>query len=262
MVGFNIAEFSSKINERGTIQNNKFLVKISKPTGSTDYFSLSPYKEEDLIFRAASIEIPGVLFESTNSHRYGIGPQQKTPRNPNFNDISISFIEDERNAIWKFFSSWINQIFNFDSDRMYVARYKSEYISPNFEIEVSNNKGIPVNSIILTEAFPSSLGNVSLSWNDKNNLMMVKVGFSFTDWYWQVPEIEARGPRQRPIINTTPGLTTNRVVPTPNPSAPEYSSGTEASTRGGPRNPADTSAARVARQNGGASGLELRPEQQ
>jgi hypothetical protein len=219
MVGFNIAEFSSKINERGTIQNNKFLVKISKPTGSTPDFFLNPYKEEDLIFRAASIEIPGVLFESTNSHRYGIGPQQKTPRNPNFNDISISFIEDERNAIWKFFSSWINQIFNFDSDRMYVARYKSEYISPNFEIEVSNNKGIPVNSIILTEAFPSSLGNVSLSWNDKNNLMMVKVGFSFTDWYWGVPGLT--NSRETPINNNTgENQTTNQVVPTPNPGSP------------------------------------------
>jgi hypothetical protein len=219
MAGFNIAKFSSKINERGTIQNNKFLIKISKPIGSTDDFFLNPYKEEDLIFRAASIEIPGVSFESTNSHRYGVGPQQKTPRNPNFNDVSISFIEDERNGIWKFFSSWINQIFNFDSDRMYVARYKSEYISPNFEIEVSNNKGIPVTSIILTEAFPSSLGNVGLSWNDKNNLMMVKVGFSFTDWYWGVPGLTNF--RETPINNNTgANQTTNQVVPAPNPGSP------------------------------------------
>ena len=257
MAGFNIAEFSSKINERGTIQNNKFLVKISKPTGSTPDFFLNPYKEEDLIFRAASIEIPGMSFEHTNSHRYGVGPQQKTPRNPNFNDISISFIEDERNAIWKFFSRWINEIFNFDADSKYVARYKSEYISPNFEIEIYNNKGLKVTRVILTEAFPSSLGNVSLSWNDKNNHMMVKVGFSFTDWYWGVPGLTNF--RETPINNN---VGANQVVPAPNPSAPEYSSATEASTRGGPRNPADASAARVARQNGGASGLELRPEQQ
>jgi len=225
MAGFNIAEFSSKINERGTIQNNKFLVKISKPIGYSPDFFLNPYKEEDLIFRATSIEIPGVSFEFSNSYRYGVGPQQKTPRNPNFNDISISFIEDKRNGVWKFFSSWINQIFNFDTDRMYVARYKSEYISPNFEIEIFNNAGDPVTSVILTEAFPSSLGNVGLSWNDKNSLMMVKVGFSFTDWYWGVPGIDSssRNTQQTPInnINTGQGETTSQVVDTPTPASPE-----------------------------------------
>jgi len=257
MAGFNISEFSTKISDRGTLQNNKFFIKISSPA-----ILANVYREEDLIFRASSIEIPGVSFEFANSFRYGVGPQQKTPSNPYFNDISVSFIEDDQNRIWKFFSRWTNEIFNFDTDRMYVTRYKSEYISPNFEIEIFNNEGTPVTKVILTEAFPSSLGNVGLSWNDKNNLMMVKVVFSFTDWYWGRPGIEVPGSRQRPVINTTPGLTTNRVVPTPEPSAPEYSSATEASTRGGPRNPADASAARVARQNGGASGLELRPEQQ
>jgi hypothetical protein len=220
MAGFNIAEFSTKINERGTLQNNKFLIKISKPTGSSPDFYLNSYREEDLTFRASSIEIPGVSFEFANSFRYGIGPQQKTPINPNFNDISISFIEDKQNGIWKFFSSWINQIFNFDTDRMYVARYKSEYIAPNFEILVYNNEGLPINSIILTEAFPSSLGNVGLSWNDKNNLMVVKVVFSFTDWHWGVPGLT--NSRQTPPTNnnTGPGQTTNQVVPTPNPGAP------------------------------------------
>jgi hypothetical protein len=219
MAGFNIAEFSTKINERGTIQNNKFLIKISKPVGNTLDFFLNPYKEEDLIFRASSIEIPGISFEFANSFRYGVGPQQKTPRNPNFNDISISFIEDKQNGIWKFFSSWMNQIFNFDTDRMYVTRYKSEYISPNFEIQVFNNDGRPVTSIILTEAFPSSLGNVGLSWNDKNSLMMVKVGFSFTDWHWGIPGVT--NSREASVNNDTgTNQTTNQVVPTPNPASP------------------------------------------
>jgi len=214
MAGFNIAEFSSKINDRGTIQNNKFLIKISFPA-----ILVNVYNEEDLVFRASSIEIPGVSFENTTSYRYGVGPQQKTPRNPNFNDISISFIEDEQNRIWKFFSRWTNEIFNFDADSKYVARYKSEYISPNFEIEIFNNKGLKVTRVILTEAFPSSLGNVGLSWSDKNSLMMVKVGFSFTDWHWELPELTNH--RETPINNNTgENQITNQVVPTPNPASP------------------------------------------
>jgi len=214
MAGFNIAEFSSKINDRGTIQNNKFLIKISFPA-----ILVNVYNEEDLVFRASSIEIPGVSFENTTSFRYGVGPQQKTPRNPNFNDISISFIEDERNRIWKFFSRWTNEIFNFDADSKYVARYKSEYISPNFEIEIYNNTGLKVTRVILTEAFPSSLGNVGLSWSDKNSLMMVKVGFSFTDWHWELPGLTNH--RETPINNNTgENQITNQVVPTPNPASP------------------------------------------
>jgi len=220
MAGFNIAEFSAKINERGTLQNNKFLIKISFPG-----ILANVYKEEDLFFRASSIEIPGVSFEFSNSFRYGVGPQQKTPRNPNFNDITISFIEDDQNRIWKFFSRWTNEIFNFDTDRMYVARYKSEYTSPNFEIIVFNNLGTPVNKVILTEAFPSSLGNIGLSWNDKNNLMMVKVGISFTDWYWGIPGVDVGENRSQSSINR-PGdrvFASNQVAPAPQPSQPDQS---------------------------------------
>jgi hypothetical protein len=256
MAGFNIAEFSSKINERGTIQNNKFLITITLPT---IFINNAISVQDTLTFRASSVKIPGINFNYLNSYRYAVGPEHKTPSNVSFNDISISFIEDKENSIWKFFNLWINQIFNFKPGNLglkYTSNYKSNYVAPSFEIQVYNNDGTLVNTVKLVQAYPSSLSDIALSWNEKNNLMMINVGFSFTEWYFEGLDYSTQS-----INTSTPGLTTNRIVPTPNPSAPEYSSATGASTGGGPRHPADVSAARVARQNGGASGLELRPEQ-
>ena len=229
MAGFNIAEFSSKINERGTIQNNKFLVTITLPT------IFNSEIQETLTFRASNIKIPGVSFNMIKSYRYAVGPDHKTPSNVSFNDLSISFIEDKENSIWKFFSIWINQIFDFNqtgSGLKYTSNYKSNYVAPNFQIDIYNNDGTLVNTVKLVQAYPSSLSDIALSWNEKNNLMMINVGFSFTEWYFEGLDYSTQS-----INTSTPGLTTNRIVPTPAPSRPQYSSATNRSFGNGPENP-------------------------
>ena len=55
MAGFNIAEFSTKLHERGTIQNNKFLVRIAIPS---IFFDRNI--ERVMVFRASSVKIPGL----------------------------------------------------------------------------------------------------------------------------------------------------------------------------------------------------------
>jgi len=233
MAGFNIAEFSTKINERGTIQNNKFLVKITLPT---IFINNAISVQDTLTFRASSVKIPGINFNYLNSYRYAVGPEHKTPSNVSFNDISISFIEDKENSIWKFFNLWINQIFNFKPGNLglkYTSNYKSNYVAPSFEIQIYNNDGKnPVNIIKLVQAYPSSLGDIGLSWNEKNNLMMINVGFAFTEWYFEGSDYSVEVQN-----NSTPGLTTNRIVPTSEPAAPEYSSATNRSFGNGSENP-------------------------
>lgn len=182
MAGFNIAEFSTKLGQRGTIQNNKFLVSIAIPS-----ILYAPGIEEVLMFRASNVKIPGIAFDFQNTNRYGVGPQHRSPTNVSFRDISISFIEDETNSIWKFFHTWFNQVFDFTSNPTahkikYTSNYKDNYVSPGMEIRVYNNEGRHINTINLIQAYPSSLDDVGLSWNDRNNLMMINVGFSFTEW--------------------------------------------------------------------------------
>ena len=183
MAGFNIQEFSNKINQYGTLQNNKFIVTINKP----QIFQSSAL-DAIFKFRASSIKIPGVTLDLTPTFRYGVGPAQKMPKNVVFNDISITFIEMENAYIWNKFASWLNEIFDF-SDRglssyKYTTQYKQYYVSPTIEIAIYSNDGELANTIVLKEAYPVSLNDVNLSWNE-NTLMNINVNFTFKEWYYK-----------------------------------------------------------------------------
>ena len=99
-----------------------------------------------LSFRADSVHIPGVTFETQQTHRFGIGPSQKYPTNVNFNEVSISFIEDRQSTIWKFLNSWINGIFQFANPvspgavPSYNLQYKDSY-STDITVNLYNNEG-------------------------------------------------------------------------------------------------------------------------
>lgn len=181
---FNIANFSSHINRLGTVQTNKFMVRLKSPAifGPTEISRIYEY-------RASSVRIPGVNFDMQNTYRYGVGPQQKFPTNVNFSDIDVTFIDTERNDLWKHFTVWMNGIFDYTGTRggneaSYKVEYK-QYYETEVQIHVFNNEGARVNLINLKDAFPSSLSDVSLSWSDNNKLYEFSVRFSFKEWYFE-----------------------------------------------------------------------------
>ena len=217
MSGFNISRFSTNINQKGTLQNNKFLVQIVEPSQVSN-----PERVRTLQFRASSINMPGVNLKLISTYRYGIGPEEKTAVNAEFSNISISFIEDKQNSIWKFFSAWIDSIFKFQpgsnglasAGTTYLSLYKDNYISRAMKISIFDNEGNNVNTINLTKAYPISISNIDLSWADQSELMKITVGFTFKEWYFDGRPnfVDVAPPSQRGQ--------TNRVVSTPNPAAP------------------------------------------
>jgi len=258
---FNIANFSSHINRFGTVQTNKFMVRLKSPAifGATEISRIYEY-------RASSVRIPGVNFDMQNTFRYGVGPQQKFPTNVNFNEISITFVDTERNALWKHFTVWMNGIFDYTgatggSQASYKVEYK-KYYETEVQIYVFDNNGNLVNLIKLKEAFPTSLSDVGLSWSENNKLYEFSVRFSFKEWYFESYGVGAfeSGAQIGPT-------TSAQVIPqqTESPRPREYSSSTEASTGGGPQYPQisrDASNARLGRQSApGGSGLTLQPDQ-
>jgi len=220
MAGFNIAEFSTKINQRGTLQTNKFLVQITVPSIRI----LNSYNLGNVLeFRASSIKIPGIDYNTIQTYRYGMGPSHKTPTNVQFKDIGISFIEDKQNSIWKFFSTWMDYIFKFQPGTQgrsspgltYLAAYKDTYISPTMKILIFDNSGNNVNTINLTQAFPITLNDIDLSWSEQSELMKVNVGFTFREWYFDNRPLDGA---VRSTVSAT--VATAGVAPPPAPAAP------------------------------------------
>jgi hypothetical protein len=184
MYGFNIAKFSSHLNQFGTIQTNKFLVEISPPkilVGSSQV-------TEVMLNRANAVRIPGVNFDLQNTFRYGVGPQQKFPTNVNFSDVDITFVDTVKNDLWKQFTVWMNGIFDFTgsyggSQASYQTEYRS-YYETDVIIYVFDNEGIQRTAVVLKEAYPVSITDVSLSWGDNNKLYEFGTRFTYREWYY------------------------------------------------------------------------------
>lgn len=211
MTSFNIDRFKTNLDTFGTIQSNKFFVRIGSYKLRDGKNILTSRQDSELIsFRADSVQWPGVNLDTINTNRYGFGPSQKFPINASFNDITISFIDTKDLVIWHVISEWMSfGIFDFQGANRgtYVPKYTLEYMkdySTSIEINIFNNKGaditsnqdfiknpnreaLPVGKVMLNEAYPIALNYNSLNWDNNNSLFKVTTTFTFKNWYSDSP---------------------------------------------------------------------------
>lgn len=198
-MAFNVQNFSDNLAARGTLQTNKFEVRMTAPNVFFTNDIVVPAgrrsgfleTSRNLRFRAESVNLPGVLIDAYETRRHGVGPQQKFGTNVRFSEFSVTFIEEGSSNIYEFFYYWINSIFDTGGYMStttvatpiptYLTSYKSEYIT-DVEVRVYDNQGNQKNSVTFIEAFPLSLGDVSLSWSDNNRLFRTSVTFGYTQW--------------------------------------------------------------------------------
>lgn len=204
-MAFNIQNFSAEISKRGTLQNNKFKVRIAIPAS---LLSISRYSnaQEILEFRANEVSVPGVTMDTSDYRRYGIGPIQKTATNVRFTEIDVSFIETRDSYVHRFFYDWTNFIFDYSGSGpnrevrpTFTSEYKANYAT-TVEIMVFNNSGtsdgsldtsgadsVPVSTIKLFDAFPVALSDVGLDWSSTNQLYRVRTSLNFSYWRREGP---------------------------------------------------------------------------
>lgn len=184
VTGFNIQDFKSNIDKQGVLQTNRFVITIPKVmAGVVD-------NVQTLQFRAEEIRLPGHTLQTFESHRYGIGPSQKFPTNINFTDASISFIETKHGEIWNHLNRWSRKIFDhggaqngrdsYFRQESYTLEYKDDYVS-DIIIDLFDNQQNKINTITLLDCFPTSVGDVPLSWGLNNNLFRINASFNFRD---------------------------------------------------------------------------------
>lgn len=215
-MAFNVDNFIGNISRFGVMQTNKFEVAMNLPRllrGNPNYSELPRL----LIDRAHDIRVPGVVMDTYENRRYGVGPKQKTASNISFNDIGITFLETSENEIYKFFYDWTNLIFDFSGSDVggeippsFTAQYRDNYTT-DIVIAVYNNTGrsagapvvsppppaaaegeiivtaqaptaTPVSIIELFEAYPISVSDIDMGWSNNNALYKVGVSIAFSRW--------------------------------------------------------------------------------
>lgn len=201
----NIKQFTTEINNRGVLKNNKYLVHILFPQGH--YLANRKNEMRTLQIRCDAVSLPGVQFASADGPpRLGYGPMERHPYNVMFNEMNLSFIVDASSEVHKTLYDWSNCIVNYkakgasslftpdgpvrgsDSNNKWVAYevgYRDQYAA-TIQVEVfkdSGNNGQFFRSMTVTafNAFPMGMPSVGMDWN-ASDIVKLKVPFVYTDY--------------------------------------------------------------------------------
>lgn len=200
-MSFNVNSFKQNINDFGYIKSNKFEVFVQSPKFLQNKYIQVGNRQTTvndlnnlLRFRIEQVVVPGVSLQSIDTNRYGVGPTQKMPYNAQYFDTTFSILLDKNTDLWDFWYNWTNGIFNFngqepngnnifDGTRIptYSVEYKDEY-STVMMIVLYNDVGETVKTINLYEAFPSSVRNIQLAWNDNINLIRLAITVTYSSY--------------------------------------------------------------------------------
>lgn len=198
---FNVNNFKQNLDSFGYIKNNKFEVFVQAPKFFQNKYMRINDRETSikdinnlLRFRIDQVRTPSPSLLSLDTNRYGIGPTQKMPFNAQYFDTTFSVLLDRNTDLWDFWYNWINGIFNFNGQEPdgnnvfiggripnYTVEYKDEY-STNMMIVIYNDVGETVKTINLYEAFPSSMREIMLRWNDNTDLMRIALTITYASY--------------------------------------------------------------------------------
>lgn len=179
--------FLSEFRQKSFARTNLFEVVIHPPAIMRGGRSSNIF--ESLHLYAESANIPGLMFATSETRRYGIGPIEKKPYAPIFNDISVSFLVDGQGELYKFFYTWMNRIVS--SDQFVNGNGVSDNGLSPFEVEFKDDykcqliistfdeAGNSVLSSQIVDAIPISISDTAFSWGDTDQVMKLQVTFTY-----------------------------------------------------------------------------------
>ncbi len=205
--GFNISEFSSRINKYGGIgDTSKFLVNIVPPP-CVDYnlnrlFQASgepPNRTEDikvfdrssaneLIFLCNKTSLPGLRINTVGIQNFGYGAIERRPVRAEFSTITLNFFVDVSGISYGFFTKWLSNIVNYNDESVgsktsagaffNEIHYKTNYASKMsiYMFDTAGNGFIEVN---LSDVFPIGMGEINLDWASTNDIAILPITFSY-----------------------------------------------------------------------------------
>lgn len=212
---FKISDFAAEINKSGVLRNNRFLCSFAAPKylsqagrrTSADQLDIDGQGNtqlERLSLRCEAVQLPGISFATIDGPpRPGYGPLEATPYNTIFDDITLTFIVDNRSDVHRFFYKWMNTIVNFNSQgqsklkdasgpvpgmKTYEVGYKDKFAT-DLIIDVydaSEAGGTLIGKKVMRakayRAFPKALPSLDLNWGTNDDVVKLTIPFTYTDF--------------------------------------------------------------------------------
>lgn len=152
---------------------NRFVVQITPPQGLTVE---NRWAYEGVMMNCYTSSLPGFSF-GTFEHRTK-GPLEKFPNDAIYEDVSMGFYVDDSMNSRIFFEEWMNLIYN---PQTYNFGYRDEY-STDIIISQLGVDNISRYSVRLVDAYPTQLGEISLSYEDENTIETFDTQITYRYW--------------------------------------------------------------------------------
>jgi len=206
-MSFNINEFNSRINAVGGLQKaSLFYVEIAPPpwlfkSGGSFLSGLanlgSALNNTNLRFLCSSASLPGVSALFADTRRQNYGTIERVAYGAVLPNVDCVFYVDNANTVLRFFHKWMQNIVQFNTDGSdmsatstgaypFEVGYYDDYVTTVTIYFVDETAGFGIRSVKLIEAYPISLGDVSLNWASTDDVATVAAAFSYrsfsTSW--------------------------------------------------------------------------------
>lgn len=199
---FNVNAFRQDFAQKGYVQTNKYSVEITPENPlSGAYVGMRGEVGDrfitlanDLTNRCVAASLPGLTLRTQDNNRYGVGVLEKMPYAGQYTDIDLTFICDKFGKTYNLFNGWLNYIFASVGERaqnpvdrktpgrvFYTTQYKNNY-SATITITVYDNSGQSRLAYTLYKAFPISINDTPLSWEDNNKMIRLQTKITFREW--------------------------------------------------------------------------------
>ena len=213
----NISEFQGSINQRGVLQNNRFVAFFNVPKSIEKLQNRYGIQDKIISARCEAAQIPGVNLTTIDQPRLGYGPSEAMPHNVTLDDVSLTFLLDGQSSLHALFYEWFNTIVNFQGSAGQSTLKSNQTMGPGglsigsaFEVGYKDNYrtdiiigvynasayegnkkvsdiGVKVMEVKLFNAFPKTIPSVDLSWQNNDELIRLTVPFSYTDFKMSYP---------------------------------------------------------------------------
>ena len=171
-----LENFKSEVMARNLARPNRFEVLILAPKALSSENGNENGKLVSLFCESANLPTKTINVKQQRIQ----GPAYQRPTGVDYGGegITMTFLVDEQMVVKNFFDYWMEKIV---TPYGFNVNYQDEYVS-QIQINQLNQKDEVVYRVLLTDAFPRSMGQMELNHSTQNQTHKLNVTFAYRRW--------------------------------------------------------------------------------